>query len=363
MPSSPYVSLWRFLLANEAENSKSRPVLTSHNLWQTKFCMLLAVTSLMLASGSARAQATAERPWSKGISQEQQNKAEALYQEGNREFANGFFTAAATKYQAALQHWKHPGIHYNLALSLISLDRPLEAYKSIVAALRYGPDALHPEEYRRALDYQRLLRRQIAEVEVVCQEPGAEVTLDGKPLFTGPGQITTLVLPGKHQIDASKAGHLTMTKAFTLTGGGRTQVQLRLVATYRPTTHTQQRWHAWIPLTVTGLGLGAGVAAATLHWQFDRDADELGDSLRRQCSNGCLAYPEALIPLRERVEWQRKVASAGYATAGAFLGIGAVLAYLDRPQAVETGVHRETAQLSLSGGPAGSSGISVLVPF
>lgn len=333
-----------------------------HNRFHKTAWTVLFAACLLLAGSSARAQSTANQPWSIGISPQQQKHAETLYLEGNRDFAGGFFATAVAKYQAALQHWNHPGIHYNLALALISLDRPIEAYESIVAALSHGTDALHPDEYQRALDYKRALRRQIATVEVICEEPGAAVTLDGKPLFTGPGRITTMVLPGNHQIVVSKAKYLTTTKAFTLTGAARTRLELRLVAAYQSSTRVQHR-RTWPQWAVTGLGLGAGAAAAMLHWQFRVDSDRLSDKLQEACPDGCPEYPGDLVPLRERLEWQRNGAYAGYAAAGALLATG-VLMYLDRPQTTKSGARHEAVQLSLSAGdPAGSPGISVHISF
>jgi tetratricopeptide (TPR) repeat protein len=304
---------------------------------------------------------TTARPWTMGVSPHQQSHAEALYQEGNRDFTNGFFAAAVAKYQAALQHWNHPGIHYNLALALISLDRPIEAYESIVAALGHGVDGLHPDEYQRALDYRRVLRQRIAEVEVVCDEPGAAVTLDGKPLFTGPGRARVRVLPGKHQIVATKRGYLVTTKALELAAATRKRFTLHLLAAYQSSTQVQS-WPTWPQWTMTGLGLGAGAVAAIMHLQFRAETDRLNAWWRRNCSEGCTPYPEALNTLRERLEWRRRIAYGGYATAGTFLTLGAVLAYLSHPEAVETGVRGETVQIS-AGGPAGSAGISVNINF
>jgi hypothetical protein len=312
-------------------------------------------------TGLSAGGSTAAPPWTIGVSPHQQVHAENLYQEGNRDFTNGFFAAAVTKYQAALQHWNHPGIHYNLALALISLDRPIEAYESIVAALSHGVDGLHPDEYQRALDYRSVLRRRIAEVEVVCDEPGAVVTLDGKPLFTGPGRASARVLPGKHQLVAIKSGYQVTTRALELAPATRKRVALHLLAAYQPSTQAQRSltWPQW---AVTGLGLGVGAGAAMMHWQFRTESDRLNDWWKLNCPGGCTTYPEAQNTLRERLEWRRRIAYAGYATAGTFLTLGAVLAYLDRPQTMKTGAHRETVQLS-PGGPGGSTGISVRIPF
>jgi tetratricopeptide (TPR) repeat protein len=301
---------------------------------------------------------TATRAWVVGVPLQRQEHAEALYQEGNRQFNNGFFALAVAKYRAALRHWNHPGIHYNLALALVILDRPIEAYESIVAALAHGAAGLHPDEYQRAIEYRRMLQGRIAAVEVACDEPGAVVTLDGQPLFTGPGQVTTIVLPGKHQVVASKPGYLVTTKTFKAMSPRRTRVELRMLTANRFSPRVQ-RWPAW---TAIGLGVGTGAAAAMLHWQVRVDIAALNNAWRESCPMGCTMYPESLDVLRERLESQRKIAYAGYATAGALLTLGAVLAYFDRSQTMESGARRETVQLS-GGGPAGSAGIAVHIPF
>jgi hypothetical protein len=390
----------------------------NYNIWHIASCTVLVIAALALAGGRARAQATAQRPWDVGVSTAQKKLAEGLYEEGNRDFNNGFFAAAMAKYQEALQHWNHPGIHYNLALALISLDRPIKAYESILLALSHGVDTLSPEEHQRAIDYERMLRRRIATVEVVCDEPGAVVTLDGKPAFTGPGRVTTRVLPGKHQVVASKVGYLTTIKAFMLAGSARTRVELRLPAVDQPSRRIQRRRPpAWTHWTVTGLGLGAGVAAVMLHWEFDDEHVKYRDGWLRKAGYAGYATAGALlvsgtvlaslnhpqpgeagerwpawthwtvtglglgagaasamllwdfeVDIRKRQReweqdgWKTKTGYAGYATAGALLVAGTVLASLNRPQPPKTGVRSKAVQLS-AGGPAGSPGLSVHIPF
>lgn len=356
-------------------------MITRPNVWQNSSFTLLLVTGLVLACGIARAQpattmgnqsqntslpgqdGTKARPWILGVSPERQKLAETLYQEGNRDFTSGFFAAAVAKYQAALQHWNHPGIHYNLALAMISLDRPIEAYESIVAALAHGTDGLHPDEYQRATDYRRVLRQRIAEVEVICDEPGADVTLDGKPIFTGPGHVTAMVLPGKHQVVASKAGYLITIKGFKLAAAARTRLALHLLAEHQ-NPGPLRRWPAWTPWAVTGVGLGTGAAAAALHWQSGVNSRRLKELAPIYCSQGCQEYPPALRELHDRASWQRSAAYIGYAATATLLATGAVLAYLNHSQVVENRTVHGPMRISLyPGGPEGSPGVFIHVPF
>ena len=343
------------------------------------------VAGLVLAGGSAWAQPTKtattstartqldepvpeenrpeDRPWTIGVSQEQQERARALYQAGNRFLADSLFAAAVAKYRAALQHWDHPGIHYNLALALVSLDRPLEAHESVVAALRYGPDGLQPDEYQRALDYRRMLRRQIAEVEVVCHEPGAAVTLDGKPLFIGPGQMTTQALPGKHQIVVSKPRYITTSQVVTLAAAARTHVELHVLPEHQATLRVR-RWPSWTPWAVVGSGLATGTAAAVLHWQSDVNTRRLNELAPVYCGQGCDVYPPVLRALHDRASWQRDAAYAGYATTAALLAAGTLLAYLNRPHTVENKALHDLVRISLQpGGPEGTPGVLLHLPF
>jgi hypothetical protein len=304
-----------------------------------------------------------DRPWISGVSQEQQERAKALYQAGNRYLADAFYAEAVAKYREALQHWSHPGIHYNLALALVSIDRLVEAHESIGEALRYGPDALQPDEYRRARDYQRLLRGQLAQVEVVCQEPGAVVTLDGKALFTGPGEVALMVMPGKHQVVASKARYITTSQAITLAAASDTRVELNLLAELEATVRVR-RWPAWTPLLAAGAGLGTGVAAAALHWQSGVNARKVNELAPVYCNQGCDVTPPVLRALQGRAAWQRSAAYAGYATTAALLATGALLTYLNRPQTRENQALQDLVRISLQpGGPGGSRGVTVHISF
>src|SRR5689334_8622895 len=96
--------------------------------------MTKLVTILLIAMTSV---AFAEQPWETGISKTQRDKANALFAEGNQLFAQQAHQPAIEKYKEALKEWDHPLIRFNMAVSLVRLDRILEAAETLDAALRF----------------------------------------------------------------------------------------------------------------------------------------------------------------------------------------------------------------------------------
>ncbi|WP_428265043.1 hypothetical protein [Haliangium sp.] len=302
-------------------------------------------------------------PWYVGVSSEQRATAIELYEAGNQLLEDALFAAAIAKYREARQHWNHPGIHYNLALAQVGIDRPLEAYRSILAALQHGPDALRAEQYKHALEYRRLLRHQIAEIVVTCNEPDAVVTLDGKPLLTGPGQVGTLMLPGKHQLVASKFNHISVSETVELIAGHKSNVELRLLSEDEATVHTR-RWSPALPWAVVIVGGLIGGAGGVLQWQSNVTERRLSDLAPALCPYGCEVIPPSLNTLDRGARWRRNAAYASYATAGAALTTGAVLLYLNRARAVESPALQDLIQISLARDSNGGAGlVSVQLDF
>src|SRR5690242_4927842 len=79
-----------------------------------------------------------ERPWTKGVTPEQKEKAQALLGEGNQLFLDAKYLDALAKYREAVALYDHPQIRFNITRCLINLDRKTEAYENIEAALKYG---------------------------------------------------------------------------------------------------------------------------------------------------------------------------------------------------------------------------------
>src|SRR5580692_6960549 len=98
-----------------------------------------------------------------------------------------------------------------MADCLSNLDQPLEAGDDLELALKYGEDALGSDVYTQGLTYRKLLQGQLAELEVIHSQAGVVITLDGKPVVSGPGpgDATVRATPGPHQLVATKPGFLT----------------------------------------------------------------------------------------------------------------------------------------------------------
>jgi tetratricopeptide (TPR) repeat protein len=294
--------------------------------------VLLSLLLLSLLVSPARAQT--ERPWAQGVSEADQRAAFVSFAEGNALFTESQYAAALARYREALRLWDHPAIRYNAAVSLINLDQPLPAYEHLEAALAHGAAPLGAENHRQAVLYERLLSAQLAELEVVCAEPGAKVTLDGDTLFEGPGRATRRVLPGAHQVTARKRGYLTETRAVQAPAGklSREVVELELLGA--PALRSVRRWPAWVPWTVLGGGAALGLAGAGFYLEAQSNYEAFDGEVARLCPAGCTEaeLPGTAFDARRRARTQNGVAVGLFAVGGAAVATGLGLVILNQPR-------------------------------
>lgn len=299
---------------------------------------VLAVAIFLLwavlgAAGVAHAQ---DKPWAAGVSKADQDAALALYQDGNGYFEQSLFKQAYEKYELALTSWDHPAIRYNAAVCLINLDRPVEAYEHLLAALRFGEPPLGKELFAQAQTYEKMLKPRIAELEIVCKEPGAEITLDGEPLFVAPGTTTKRVLVSDpHQIVAKKDKYETVTQSVTLQPGARTTLVLKLKLLESAKKLTR-RWAPWKPWAVVAGGVVVGGVGLALYLGARSDLNTYDDEINLQCPMGCNPEPPALVKMREGAERNETIAYSAWAISGAVIATGAILVYLNQPKLAAT---------------------------
>ncbi len=267
-----------------------------------------------------------ERPWARGVSQENQKAALELFRAGNTLLKDSVFVQAAEKYRQALALWDHPAIHYNMALALLNLDQPIEVHQHLVKAMRFGVAPLDPDKFENARAYKTLIEKQLAKVELTCEASGASVAMDGKVLFVGPGRYEGLVRPGRHTIVATKAGHPPTDVSRALLPGEEVKLTLKLY-TAEELTRYSRLWSAWKPWAVVAGGAAIAAGGAVLHLQA-RDSYQQFDERIAACG-GCVPPPE-VTDQRTRGDSLQNLAYGTYALGGAAVVTGAVLAYINR---------------------------------
>jgi hypothetical protein len=284
--------------------------------------------------------AVGDRPWATGVSEAEQKAALVLFREANRLLNDGLFAAAADRYRAALKHWDHPAIHYNLALALVNLDQPVDAYENLQLSVKFGDGPLQSKEkFDHARELQVVLEKSIADVEVSCDKKGAKVTVDGKEAFVAPGSFKTRVRTGRHTFVAEKAGYQTRINAPFIGPGEHFRIELRLF-TAEELTRYHRKWQAtWMPFAVGGAGLLVGFVGALFensaqssYRQYDQKVATCNEMTGGNL--GCTPTAE-LTDLRSSGDSKRTTGFVMYGIAGATIATGAVLYWLNRPDAYQ----------------------------
>jgi tetratricopeptide (TPR) repeat protein len=313
-----------------------------------------------------------EAPWNEGVELAQRRAARAVFLEANGLSRKRFFATAAAKYKQAIELWPHPAFVYNLALAQVQLDQLIEAHANLKAALEHGPGPLG-DRYDQAQQQLALIETELATLEVSCAEPGARVMLDGKLLFTGPGEYLGVVRPGAHQLVATRRGLAPVVEQVVISPGEKGGAALAFEYPEVEVVTRTRRWPAWRAYTVVGAGAAlvlAGVAldrhSSGMFEEYDRDYDS---AFRQACPTGCteakkppvIAGLDELEDRRARAEDAQRWAVVSYAVGGAALATGAVLAYIGRERTVRSRV-RVAPEAEASDGTTTSAIVPMVSP-
>ena len=280
-----------------------------------------------------------DRPWARGVSPTNQQAAIERFREGNELLKESLFVQAATKYHEALKRWDHPGIHYNLALALLNLDRPVEVLAELEEAMKYGDAPLDADKYAHAHRYRLLIEKQLARVDISCEKPGATVTMDGQLLFTAPGRYQSLVRVGQHTIVATHLGYVPTQKTPTLAAGQKETVALTLY-TDEQLTQYHRRWSNALPWSVLAAGVVVAAVGGIMHWQASEHFKSY-DAGVTACSTGSLSggcMPGGSLADKKSAGESLQAAAIAFYAIGAVTAVaGGVLMYLNRarPSRVE----------------------------
>src|SRR5690348_11669761 len=96
-----------------------------------------------------------------------------------------------------------------------------------------------------------LEQKELAAINISCDEPGAEVMLDGKRWFVGPHTERRIVLPGAHFVTATKSGYYTVVKSVAMFAGKEVSGVLEMSV---DTVVARRFWPVGRPWAVVGVG-------------------------------------------------------------------------------------------------------------
>lgn len=298
-----------------------------------------------LADDSAAAVTEEEAPWNEGVEIARRRAAREVFLEANGLARKRFFATAAAKYKQAIELWPHPAFVYNLALAQLQLDQLIEAHGNLKIALKHGPGPLG-DRYDQAQQQLALIETELGRIEVSCTEPGARVMLDGKLLFTGPGEYRGVVRPGAHQLVATRRGLAPVVEQVVISPGEQGGAALAFEYPEVEVVVAKRRWPAWRAYAVAGAGAALVLAGGALDWHstgmFDDYDRDYARAFRKACPTGCTkgeALPEitglgALSDRRTRAESEQRWAVISYAVGGAALATGVALAYIGRERTI-----------------------------
>jgi hypothetical protein len=293
-----------------------------------------ALLAIVITAAAPRAQADSPTAWSTGVPRATQDKANALFAEANDLFAAKSHAPAAEKYRAALALWDHPLIRFNLAVTLIRLDRILEAADELEHALRFGAQPFTKDLYQQALDYQALLKGRVGDIEATCTQANVHVLLDGTPWFDCPGTKKQRVMAGVHAVVGERDGFLTSSQRLVAGGGEVTTAKIALVP-LDSVVKLEYPTPRWVPWTIAGGGAAIGLGGLAFWVSGRNQMDRFATELAATCPMGCdLSTQPALADQRRSAELKGKIALGLAAGGVATLVGGVVFAILDRPRRV-----------------------------
>jgi len=274
------------------------------------------------------------------------DRAELAFKDGNRAFAAGDYHAAFDAYRAAWSLKQTFDIACNLGRTEVELALARDAAEHLDYCLRTFSVSSRGEVRDANKRFRELfarVRREVAALSVEVHPTGAEISVDGASYGVAPLKVDLFLEPGEHRVRARLSGFQDEERVVNAEAGGTLKVSMTLehapaalavaapaVAAPReeapPPSHgIEPRTVALIAgsgLSLVALGIGVGF---TLDASAARDdAKSLGKKIHAGPSGGCAdpALPECqeLLTLVNRQGDSRHAADVALVTAAAIEG-------------------------------------------
>jgi hypothetical protein len=175
-------------------------------------------------------------------------------------------------------------VKVHLAAAYQALGQWEEADHYLSAALANPADP-YVQRYRSTLATARqVIDRHMGTLQLSGGPPGTEVRLNGRTITTLPMRQPVRLAAGIYTLEARLAGHYSITRSVTLTGGALSRESISLAPFDRtappapledpPPTRNGVSWLTW---TFGGLALGAGALTVGAYIVREQHADRWND--------------------------------------------------------------------------------------
>lgn len=161
------------------------------------FARILLVSLALAAPSFAQAQ--------KPVRDELPEASRRVWDKARQLYSIGDFEAARAEYQRVFDATENPRVLYNIAIC----DKDLTHFRSAAAVLHRAldlKDKLSPSDVADAQRALAAIEPFITKVEIVANEPGATLSVDGVVLGTTPFSAPVAVDAGSHTVKLSKPG-------------------------------------------------------------------------------------------------------------------------------------------------------------
>lgn len=273
-------------------------------------------------------------PWSKDVSEADQKRALELFQAGKAFHEQEKYPEAVDKYDQALRHWDNPSIHFNMAICLINMRQMLLAWQHLEKALRFKEEGLGKRLFAEAMSYRAVLESSLADLTVRWEQPEIKVMVDGAEVLDGKSQK---LLPGNHQLVASRPGYTTLSRALDLPAGKPRveQIALELEKVTVQRDNYERRWAWWVPWSVEGGAAALALVAAGVYVSASNQMANFDAAYKDRCQMGCMVIPSDLLRQHDSARTKSGVAIGMWVGASAVAIGGGVMAVMNRPIKVE----------------------------
>ncbi len=208
-----------------------------------------------------------------GIHGNGKEESQALHKKAVEAAVGGNYVLATNLWIKAYAAYKNPRFSYNLARMAMEMDRPSSAMNYFKRFVEEAPKtAEYKELIERAERHIVDLQERVATLEIICEQQGVSISLNGEYLGTAPLRRTVTVDPGRHVLAAMLEKHHTQTLVADPQGGQthRFEVSLEPIkgelveVKIKEQTRLKYMMPRWVPWSIMGVGLVMGGVSAGL---------------------------------------------------------------------------------------------------